>query len=487
MKKIIISLFALIIAFTFTWTVEPASAESVIDKDSYTHEAIDKTEMEGEILIGEQVPVNKKVQALIDYYRIKDGSKYKGSGECYGYAEMMRKRFGSGSRTVTVNKKASGYNFYKYLKDVRPGTHVRFAYTYGGGNHSWCVFKVTKDKIYYADANIGYQNDIAYYVMDYDRHNKSNDAMKLQWYREPTGSYQVRSTVPRACVYDKENKIEVVWQPIKSAKTYTVYRSYSKNGKYTKIGTSKSPRFIDKNAKYGTVYYKVKGAGRMSSPGKVYHRLRTPDVTVSHDSAGYPVLSWDAVKGASKYVLYERVYPASGGVKLKKVKSTTKTKMTFKGNPDSYYTYYTLKALHKSNSKLNSYGTLLCGLQRNAPGAVIDDIVMDEDNFHINVSIRTPKINKDGDFLYMFLLRAESKDGEYTSTSNYGSTIFNVQEGGKDEYTSETVYELHDWLTNLPDQTPGKTYYYKVRLKNANGFGKFSKVYKFTVPEIPEE
>ena len=485
MKRILISLLALIICVSFTWTAVPAFAESVVDEDGYTYTAIEEREMNGYDLMGKDVPdVSSNIQSIIDYSIIKDGPKFKGSGECYGFAEMMRKRFGTSYRKKTVNKKVTGKVLYKYLKDVKPGTHVRFKYVYGGGNHSWCVFKVTKKYIYYADANIGYQNDIAYYKMSYDRtqSDSSNAGMILQYYLEPKGSYKVSKPGIKADVSDTENKITLVWQPKKSAKSYKVYRSYSKKGKYTLVGTVKSPRFIDKTAKYGTVYYKLKSGSYTSSPVRVYHRLRTPDVTVTHDSSGYPVLSWNAVKGASKYALYERIYPASGGVKLKRVKTTTKTKMTFKGNPDSPYTYYTLKALHKSNSKLNSYGTLLSGLQRKAPSAVIDDIALDEDNWHINISYRVPKVNKEGDYLYSYLLRSESKDGKYELVSEYGTPIFD-SDGGKDDFTSETVYEENDWMTDLPDQTPGKTYYYKVRLKNENGFGKFSKAFKFTIPE----
>ena len=52
--------------------------------------------------------------------------------------------------------------------------------------------------------------------------------------------------------------VTLKWKYVSMAKSYVVYRSTSKNGKYVKLGTSKKPVFEDKKAAKGkTYYYKV--------------------------------------------------------------------------------------------------------------------------------------------------------------------------------------------------------------------------------------
>ena len=486
-KLVAILCAVVIVSGTFTMPDYVYADDTEKFNQDYTYEAEDEGIVEGTRLIGSEIPdLNSDYKALIDYYRIKDGTKYKGSGECYGYAEMMRKRFGSGARKVIVNKKGNGKNLYKYLKDVKPGTHVRFKYPSGSyvKNHSWCVYKVTEDKIYYSDANIGFENDIFFYVQEYNRH-ETGQSWTLQWYMEPKGSYRSSSTDIQADVSDTENKITLVWKPIKNAKKYTIYRSYSKNGKYTKIGTSKSPRFIDRKAKFRTVYYKIKTGNYTSKPSKVSHRLISPTITMSHNAAGYVTLSWDKIEGASKYVLYERVYSNTKPyLRFKKIASTSNTKLTLKKNlsVDSV----TLRAIHKSNSKLNSYnsGNFIPGsnLGRVAPKPRIESIVSEDENFYISVNVTTPKANKDSEFMKFYLFRSDSKDGYYELVSDWGSTAFDDSEG-RNQYSESTVYTVHDWVTSLPENVTGKTYYYKVVAKNENGYGLFSKPVAFTVPE----
>ena len=50
-------------------------------------------------------------------------------------------------------------------------------------------------------------------------------------------------------------KVKVSWKKVKGAKKYTVYRAKSKNGKYKKIGTTKSGSYTDKTIKKGKKYY----------------------------------------------------------------------------------------------------------------------------------------------------------------------------------------------------------------------------------------
>ena len=109
------------VAFSFMLPYDTAYAATTLGDQPETFKA---EELTGD-LMGQEVPLAKKYQDMIDYYMIKDGPVYKGSGQCWGYAEMMRKRFGSGGgKTVSLNKKATKKSVYNALKDVKPGTHL---------------------------------------------------------------------------------------------------------------------------------------------------------------------------------------------------------------------------------------------------------------------------------------------------------------------------------------------------------------------------
>ena len=55
----------------------------------------------------------------------------------------------------------------------------------------------------------------------------------------------------------KSKKVTLSWEKSKGAVSYIVYRSNKKDGKYTKIGTTKELSFVDNDAK-STYYYKVR-------------------------------------------------------------------------------------------------------------------------------------------------------------------------------------------------------------------------------------
>ena len=69
-------------------------------------------------------------------------------------------------------------------------------------------------------------------------------------------SYKHKMTAPALSSVSKKGK--VTWKKAAYATKYYVYRATSKNGKYTKIGTSTTTSFTDSKAKNGkTYYYKV--------------------------------------------------------------------------------------------------------------------------------------------------------------------------------------------------------------------------------------
>lgn len=119
------------------------------------------------------VKAAKSMTKVLKMY--KDGAKFKGRGECYGYAEWASTKIAKKRKMVKVNKKITPANVKKYICNLKAGSHVRL----NGNYHSLVILKATKDKIYWADNNNGYTNRVHYFVGDantfawtYHGHNK---------------------------------------------------------------------------------------------------------------------------------------------------------------------------------------------------------------------------------------------------------------------------------------------------------------------------
>ena len=112
------------------------------------------------------------------------------------------------------------------------------------------------------------------------------------------------------------------WEKVSGAKQYTVYRATSMEGKYTKLGTTKSGTYTDSKAQTGgEYYYKVIANGSKSSYNSIYSNVKmafvpcaAPKVTVKNNELGQPVISWGKVTGAAQYkIAYQLGYMGTGG------------------------------------------------------------------------------------------------------------------------------------------------------------------------------
>ena len=108
-------------------------------------------------------------------------------------------------------------------------------------------------------------------------------------------------------------KITLKWNAVSGAKEYVVYRAYYANGEYTKMYTTKGTSYTNTSSNPGyTYFYKVKAISSKKSAAdsafsKVVYRTcdcAAPVVKISLNSNGKPLLSWEAVNGASKYMIY---------------------------------------------------------------------------------------------------------------------------------------------------------------------------------------
>lgn len=266
---------------------------------------------------------NPKQQAIIEYIYadyMSGNDRYKGKGECYGYAEKIRKMFGKSYKTKKCGFKLSKNKLYKKLKNVRPGTHLRLAARKNGRGtaHSVVLLKITKDKIWYTDGNVDYHNGIRYAVESLDEfcwHFRGNGRRYLVWARVPKGKVpSVKGVSVRTNASYDGPETHVAWRPVKKAKKYIVYRSDQSGSGYVPIAETKGCYFIDGSEDlFGDAYYKVQavkkgGKSATSKPAKAGRKVKSPVVYAKGgDDPKAPVfdLSWNAVPGASEYRIYK--------------------------------------------------------------------------------------------------------------------------------------------------------------------------------------
>ncbi len=152
-------------------------------------------------------------------------------------------------------------------------------------------------------------------------------------------------------------KIKLSWEAVDGAVKYQIYRATEKDGTYTRIYTTKGTSFTNTSLDAGkTYYYKVRAlaadadANSAFSPAK-YRTcdLPRPVAEVALNSKGKPVITWDAVSDAVKYMVY--IYDANDAL-IKKA-SVTGTKLTHSSAvADTTYSYCVV-AVH-ANTAANS-------------------------------------------------------------------------------------------------------------------------------------
>ena len=276
--------------------------------------------------------------------------KFKGKGQCYGYAEKIRKMFGSKYTQKKIGVKPTKANLYKKLKNKKPGTHVRFSMNKGGGGraHSIALLKITKDKIWYTDANTDWNNGIGIYAEPLSWFASGIGKYKyLSWTREPKGGIPTvkKLSVKTICESNGPNTA-LAWRPVKSAKGNVVVRSPSKNGAYSQVATVKGCYYNDTSTDlYGSVYYKVKAVKSKkktstSKPAHANRRVKSPRVYLTEkvvDGATVFEMTWAPVHGATKYNFYLDEHNDKAP---KKIASVSGTVWTYKPAGGDYYDFF---------------------------------------------------------------------------------------------------------------------------------------------------
>ena len=234
----------------------------------------------------------------------------------------------------------------------------------------------------------------------------------------------------------------IKWAAVAGASKYEVYRSGSKDGTYTLLGTTTNLNYTDSKANAGYIYYyKVKAVNANSiksnysaTVAATCHCARPvvkPDYLIS---TGKPYIKWTAVSGASKYYVYRS---GSSNGTYKYVGTTTATNYTDNKANAGYTYYYKVKAVSKVSSGANSYYSVVIGATCHCARPIVK----------ITTSNGSPRLiwNAVAGASQYEVYRATSKNGSYTkmfTTSNLSYTNTSAKAGTTYYYKVKAVSKV---------------------------------------------
>ena len=155
----------------------------------------------------------------------------------------------------------------------------------------------------------------------------------------------------------------LTWNAVYGATSYRIYRSTSRGSGYSLLGTGTATSYTNTGAKAGTTYYyRVKACNDAGlSPysnivsGKVKSVTPKPSAPVvkigNSASSGKPMLTWNAVSGATSYKVY-RATSQNGTYSL--LGTVTATSYTNTGAKAGVTYYYKVKAVNSAGESAYS-------------------------------------------------------------------------------------------------------------------------------------
>lgn len=256
------------------------------------------------------------------------------------------------------------------------GSGIKISWGSVAGAKSYYVYKKTSSdgswkKIgtatgtSYTDKDVSAGKSYVYTVRAYN-------GSKLSGYNTNGWSIK-RLTAPKLSAVSNNTKgIKFTWGAVKGAKEYYVYRKTSKNGSWTKIGSTQSTSYTDKNVKSGSTYYYTakavsgKSVSSYNGTGLSGKFLSAPSISSISNTAKGVSLKWKSINGAQAYYVYRKEGSAKKWTKLAEITSTSYTDKNVKNNKT--YTYMIKAVSGKTVSGYNSDGWKIKRL--NAPKLV---------------------------------------------------------------------------------------------------------------------
>ena len=258
--------------------------------------------------------------------------------------------------------------------------------------------------------------------------------------------YNYKNALPpvtaKADYWASTGKPYLKWTAVDGANRYYVYRSTTKDGTYSFLGSTANLNYTDSAANAGTTYYyKIKagivnGAKSASSAAvAVTCRCARPVVKPSYvGTSGKPYIYWSAVDGAGKYYVYRST---SKNGTYEYIGYTAKTNYTDSKAVAGTTYYYKVKAISKvrstANSSLSAAVAVTCRCAR--------------PSVKITTSNGSPRLTWNavtGAAKYE-VYRATSKNGSYTkmfTTSNLSYTNTSAKAGTTYYYKVKAVSKV---------------------------------------------
>ena len=236
----------------------------------------------------------------------------------------------------------------------------------------------------------------------------------------------------------------LTWNAVEGATSYRIYRSTSKGSGYSLLGTTTATSYTNTGAKAGTTYYyrvkAVNDAGLspysniVSGQSKaVTPKPSAPVVKIGNSAAsGKPMLTWNAVSGATSYKVY-RATSQNGTYSL--LGTVTATSYTNTGAKAGTTYWYKVKAVNSAGE--SAYSNIVSGR------ATVTTLTMGHSATSGKPQLTWKAVSGAASYK---VYRATSKNGAYS--------VINT--------TKALTY------TNT-GAALGTTYYYKVEALNASG------------------
>ena len=273
-----------------------------------------------------------------------------------------------------------------------------------------------------------------------EKHTYQNGVCTLCGAKDP--NYKPAAPSVKTDYLISTGKPYIKWAAVAGASKYEVYRSGSKDGTYTLLGTTTNLNYTDSKANAGYIYYyKVKAVNANSiksnysaTVAATCHCARPvvkPDYLIS---TGKPYIKWTAVSGASKYYVYRS---GSSNGTYKYVGTTTATNYTDNKANAGYTYYYKVKAVSKVSSGANSYYSVVIGATCHCARPSVK----------ITTSNGSPRLtwNAVAGASQYEVYRATSKNGSYTkmfTTSNLSYTNTSAKAGTTYYYKVKAVSKV---------------------------------------------
>ena len=257
--------------------------------------------------------------------------------------------------SVTVDYLVSTGKPYVKWNAVKGATEYE---VYRAGSKTGTPVKIgTTDKLNFTDTTAGTGYGYYYTVKAVVANGGTSKIGELKF-----GRCHCPKPVVTADYLTVSGKPYLKWNAVEKATKYEIYRAGSKDGTYTKIGTTTSTHYTDTKAGTGYgYYYKVKAICSVSASGNSYYsdavfgRCHCPKPVVTPDylsSSGKPYLKWNAVEKAAKYEIYRAGSKTGTYTKIATTTATNYTDTTA-GTGSGYY--YKVKAVSSVSTSGNSY------------------------------------------------------------------------------------------------------------------------------------